>query len=123
MDKPAPMKVVVCGGRDYTNAPLLFHTLDQLHAEHRFTDIVQGGAAGADALARKWAMIHPEIKRHVCRADWRKFGLKAGPIRNARMIEWGPDLVIAFPGHSGTADMVKKARLFGIKVIEIVEVK
>jgi len=35
------------------------------------------------------------------------------------MLEWGPDLVIAFPGGRGTADMVRQARIAGVKVIEI----
>ncbi len=30
-----------------------------------------------------------------------------------------PDLVIAFPGGKGTADMVRKARAAGVEVIEV----
>jgi hypothetical protein len=33
--------------------------------------------------------------------------------------EGKPDLVIAFPGGRGTADMVKKARRAGVEVVEI----
>lgn len=129
------MKVVVCGGRDYRNGALMFVTLDKLHAEQRFTDLMQGGAPGADALAREWACTHPEIRRHVCRAAWHdlsypdavirtradgtRYDAKAGHRRNARMLVWRPDLVVSFPGGDGTADMVKQARAAGIKVIEI----
>jgi hypothetical protein len=36
------------------------------------------------------------------------------------MIDQGrPDLVVAFPGGRGTADMVRRARAAGISVIEI----
>jgi predicted Rossmann-fold nucleotide-binding protein len=35
------------------------------------------------------------------------------------MMEWKPDLVVAFPGGSGTADMVSRARGAGIEVIEV----
>ena len=59
-------------------------------------------------------------ERGVAEADWAKHGRKAGPIRNQRMIDEGrPDLVVAFPGGTGTADMVERARVAGIRVIEI----
>ena len=43
----------------------------------------------------------------------------AGPVRNARMLVEKPDLVIAFPGGPGTADMVRRARAAGVEVVEI----
>jgi len=52
-------------------------------------------------------------------ADW-KLGKKAGPLRNQRMIDEGrPDLVVAFPGGKGTADMVRRAEAAGVKVLKI----
>jgi hypothetical protein len=40
-------------------------------------------------------------------AEWERLGRKAGPIRNQRMLEEGkPDLVVAFPGGTGTAGMM-----------------
>jgi hypothetical protein len=43
-------------------------------------------------------------------ANWKVYGRAAGPIRNMKMLlEGKPDLVVAFPGGIGTADMVKKA--------------
>jgi hypothetical protein len=110
------MKVVVCGGRDYHNAALIWRTLDRLHKETPFTDLMQGGARGADKHAKEWAATNPEIKRWVCRAQWDRDGKAAGPIRNSKMVGWKPDLVIAFPGGKGTDDMVKKALLAGIRV-------
>ena len=50
-------------------------------------------------------------------ANWKKHGRAAGPIRNKQMLEEAkPDLVIAFPGGAGTANMVKQAREAGVKV-------
>lgn len=112
-------RLLVCGGRDYADAALLFDTLDVLHREYQFRDFIQGGARGADRLARQWACTHPEIVRWECKADWRRYGLAAGHIRNARMLEWLPDLVVAFPGGTGTADMVRQARAAGVEVIEL----
>ncbi len=52
-------------------------------------------------------------------AEWMKYGKAAGPIRNARMLAEGkPDLVVAFPGGRGTADMLRRVREAGIEVIE-----
>jgi len=51
------------------------------------------------------------------KADWGQFGTYGGPIRNSRMIHEGkPDLVIAFPGGSGTGNMVKQAEAVGLPV-------
>jgi len=129
-------RLLVCGGRTYSNAVMVYRTLDALHAEHHFTDFIQGGASGADALARDWAITHPEITRWECKATWRdlshpdavikvrasdgvRYDAKAGHRRNTRMLEWKPDIVVAFPGGDGTANMVDQARAANVEVIEI----
>lgn len=38
-------------------------------------------------------------------------------VRNRQMLEHEPDLVIAFPGGKGTADMIRVARKAGQKVV------
>jgi len=111
-------KLLVCGGRDFDDATLLFRLLDDLHCEHRFRELMQGGARGADALAKEWAMTHPDIKRFEIEANWKKYGAPAGPIRNQQILAWGPDLVVAFAGGKGTAGMVALARGAGVPVIE-----
>jgi hypothetical protein len=111
------MRVLVCGGRDFDNVPFIWSRMDRVYAEIKITHLIHGGAQGADTIAGDWARTKP-IERYVCRADWDKHGKAAGPIRNARMLEWQPDLVVAFPGGKGTADMVQRARQAGIKVIE-----
>ena len=50
----------------------------------------------------------------------KSYDANAGPRRNARMLAEGkPDLVVAFPGGRGTADMVSKARAAKVEVMEI----
>lgn len=128
-------RLLVCGGRDYFNAALVYRTLDELHRKHQFRDFIQGGAAGADRLAKDWAITHPEIVRWECKAAWTdlsqpdavirtradgvKYDAMAGHRRNKRMLDWKPDLVVAFPGGNGTTDMVKQARAARIEVIEV----
>lgn len=108
------MRVLVCGGRNYSgDVSKVLGALDP-----RPTVIIHGGASGADSLADRWAMIE-NIERERYYANW-KLGPKAGPIRNGTMLKEGkPDLVVAFPGGRGTADMVHQARLAGVQVIEV----
>lgn len=113
-------RVLVCGGRDYQDRDALFRTLDDLHAERPITAIIEGGADGADYLAAQWSAFRgiPEHRRFY--ADWAIHGRAAGPKRNARMIDEGkPDICVAAPGGSGTADMVRRAYEAGIEVIRV----
>lgn len=81
--------------------------------------IIHGGARGADSLAAYWA-AHSGVPFETYQADWKQHGRGAGPIRNKRMLSEGkPDLVVAFPGGSGTAHMVRIAREAGVKVMEV----
>lgn len=112
------MRVLVCGGRDFTNRAYVLLTLDKLHAQRPISDLIHGGASGADALAGEWAAHKRGIRRYISKPDWDRHGKAAGPIRNAHMLTWKPDLVVAFPGGKGTAHMVKIAREAGIEVIE-----
>jgi len=77
---------------------------------------MQGGARGVDQFASEWAKRNPEIVRYVCHALWDEHGKAAGPIRNARMLEWKPDLVVAFAGGAGTANMIAQAEKAGVRV-------
>jgi len=130
--------VLICGGRNYGRVPMgcppdqlaayqaraskeafiLFETLDQLHRERRFRKVIDGAAPGADRLAHYWA-TKKGLPTKRFRADWRLHGRAAGPIRNMKMLAEGqPDLVIAFPGGDGTADMIRQARAAGVEVLD-----
>lgn len=112
------MRVLVCGGCKFADMPFLFSVLDGLNAEHPFTLVIEGGARGADSLARLWAKAR-RVKLEEFPADWRRHGKMAGPLRNTQMLKEGkPDLVVAFPGGVGTFDMVDKALRAGVRVIE-----
>ncbi len=101
------MRVLVCGGREFRDRYLLHRALN-VHRDE-ISAIITGGAPGADSLAFDWAWENGfSVERFM--ADWKTHGRAAGPIRNQRMIDEGkPDLVIAFPGGRGTADMIRRA--------------
>jgi hypothetical protein len=124
------MRVLVCGGRDYSRAWVASWLARHLKEEVAFalrcsafsiSAVIHGGARGADQGAADYAKS-ADIKQVVFPADWELHGKAAGPIRNQRMIDEGkPDVVVAFPGGRGTADMVRRARAASIEVIEVKE--
>lgn len=79
--------------------------------------IIEGGATGADSAAADFAICnYCQIKEY--KADWKKHGKAAGPIRNKQMIQDGkPDLVVAFPGGEGTKNMIEQAQAANIAVM------
>lgn len=115
------MKVIVCGGRTYS-AQVVERWLDIAAASElggEITCVVHGGAAGADFGARLWAE-HSCVPSIQYPANWKKHGRAAGPKRNQQMLdEQKPDAVIAFPGGRGTADMVRRAHVAGVRVVEV----
>jgi hypothetical protein len=115
------LRVLVCGGRNFSHRAELFAELDRLHGEYGFTIVIAGGARGADAFAVEWAQARG-IATQVFAAEWGTFGRigRAGPLRNARMlVEGRPDLVVAFPGGHRTANMVKQAKAGGLWVLTV----
>lgn len=114
--------VLICGGRTFCDHILFNKTMDKIHKERGVTHVLQGGAKGADYFAHVWSAKRG-IRETVFNAEWKKYGKSAGPIRNRVMLDEGrPDLVVAFPGGTGTAHMVAYAWKKGIETI-VVELK
>jgi len=112
---PPRFRVLVCGGRHYPDRAAVFRRLDALAAEHTVLWIIEGGASGADRWAREWRhdRLHPGT---TYKAAW-ALGRGAGPQRNRRMLDHGrPDLVLAFPGGDGTANMIAQADAAGVPI-------
>jgi hypothetical protein len=78
------------------------------------TEVVEGGAPGFDAFAKKWAKYHGIPVKEFA-ADWDKHGRAAGPRRNEEMARYA-DALIAFHGGKGTDDMIRRARKHGLVV-------
>lgn len=125
------MRVLVCGGRENWDHEGVARELDARHAKYneacdlvldqmlpRFT-IITGGAPGIDSVALQWAMRN-KVRFELFQADWKTHGRAAGPMRNKSMlVEGKPNLVLAFKGGRGTADLVRQARTRGIEVVEV----
>jgi hypothetical protein len=116
------MKVLACGGRTFADRKTVDWALSAYlnKAEPYTLCIIEGGAPGADTLARQWAERNKCIVMEFP-ANWTYLGRSAGSKRNQAMLDWGqPDTVVAFPGGPGTADMVRRAKARKINVVEIV---
>ena len=112
------MRVLVCGGRDFNDVLTLGSWLGGIHKNNGpITLLIEGGARGADYMAKKFAEWQG-IPVKTFSADWNRHGRAAGLIRNKRMLDEGkPDLVVAFEGGRGTANMVEQAKAAGVRVL------
>lgn len=112
------MRVLVCDGRQYNDVAAVGEVLHTLFKEFKPEElvIIHGDATGADQLAKFFATSHG-ITQIPYPAMWKKYGKRAGPICNQQMFDEGmPDRVIAFPGDSGTEDMVNRAKGMNLPV-------
>ena len=103
------MRTAIIGSRNFTDWELMEKTLSQLN--FNITEIVSGGAKGADSLGEKYALTK-NIPTKIYLPDWEKFGKAAGMIRNADIIK-NSDFVIAFwdgisKGTKQSIDLSKK---------------
>lgn len=111
-------KVIVTGGRDFSDEEAVFATMDRINPDV----VIQGECpkGGADRLVKQWC----RLRRKPCigmEAWFDTMGKAAGPIRNGWMIKFNQPIagVVAFPGDRGTRDMVAQADAAGLKVHKV----
>lgn len=132
------MRIGVTGGRGYrqidrVERALVRYPLDAV--------LVHGAAPGADRLAALlWTGWGGKDEPHpadwsgpckrTCRPGHRKqrpdgsdYCPAAGVYRNQEMVHSGLNLLVAFPGGTGTADMIRRARAGGIRVEVVGDVR
>src|SRR4051812_40077289 len=89
------MRLLVCGGRHYSDVAFIWRSLDAVHAKRRIGQLMEGASddvtgpyIGADYWANQWALARgvPPLR---FRADWKGEGRAAGPLRNGKMISEG----------------------------------
>lgn len=130
------MIVVVVGGRNFGRVPsdlvdgvhraicraqlereMLSSELDTLHAERGITKVIRPGQIGASYFAGRWAQERG-VPEQVVSLDIKTHRRRASLICNSQMLEQRPDVVLAVQGGKGTDNMVRRARLAGIEVID-----
>ena len=115
------MRMLVCGGRDFQDHEMLNRVLDRWARSEIIDCVIEGNAQGVDRMAGLWARKRG-IENIKFTADWGQYGRSAGILRNQKMLDDGrPDIVIAFPGGRGTADMIRRARKAAIDVCQVLQ--
>jgi hypothetical protein len=113
------MKLVIFGSRNFQNLPLLTRIVEGTKSfqSNDITEVICGGAAGADTLGAIWAMQN-KIEIIWKYADWDQFGKSAGHIRNVEMRDIA-DLAIGFWDNKspGTSDMINLCLEKGIPLL------
>ncbi len=106
------MKVAIVGYRNFNDYKILKERIDELMIN--ITTIISGGCVGTDKLAERYAK-EKNIPTVIHYPDWSKFGLKAGILRNTKIVE-DAEYVIAFLSKEskGTYDTINKAKTKGI---------
>ena len=110
------MKIIIAGGRDYR-----FTTRDRTRLNHieGVTEVVSGGARGADTEGESWAAFHRiPVRRFL--PNWDRYGKRAGMLRNREMAEYA-DAVALFPGGKGTESMAHEAAVRGLRIYDFRE--
>ncbi|AVP41949.1 hypothetical protein SEA_JSQUARED_66 [Mycobacterium phage Jsquared] len=117
-------RVLITGSRVWKDRAAIWEALAvELRRSPNGLIVVHGGARGADDIADRWAWgmkqdgwnVLPELHR----ADWDRYGKRAGILRNIEMVKAGADVCLAFPlGVSrGTRHCMAAAEKAGILVI------
>lgn len=110
------MKLIIAGGRDFSNYDLLCEEVSKIIAGVPCIEIVSGGARGADLLGEHYAIDKGiPVKRFP--ADWEKYGKSAGFRRNAEMAKYADWCICFWDGKSkGTGHMINLAKEAGLNI-------
>lgn len=114
LPEPTPLRVLVCGDRNWTDAAKIMLVLKRIVLEAGATRrvvVVEGEARGADRLGAAAARaLGLEVDPFP--AKWDQYGRAAGPIRNQEMLDSGLEYAVAchadISTSKGTADMVRR---------------
>ena len=111
------MKLIIAGGRNFTDYKKLCQICDNILQDQTNIEIVSGAYyKGADKLGEQYAKERGcKIKQFP--ADWKRFGRAAGPKRNEQMANYADVLIAFWDGNSkGTKHMIELAKQARLKV-------
>ena len=118
--------VLITGSRDWTNREIIRSWIEKLK-DWGYDTLIEGECRGADIIAREEAqaagfkILTREGEKIGYPAQWDRYRLGAGPIRNTEMIYAGnPTLVVGFheniENSTGTLNMLKQADACKIEI-------
>jgi len=106
--------IAFTGGRDFEDKKT-FNRVLRIVDHPDFVVIVGCCPTGLDKMVRDFF----KEEAVVFEADWHKYGRAAGPLRNKAMLSFKPEILIAFPGGTGTEDCIRQAKKQKIPVLKV----
>lgn len=108
------MRVIIAGSRNITSYIFLKNVINYL--DWKIDVVLCGMAKGVDQLGHTYALSN-NIPIEKYPADWRRFGMSAGMIRNREMANKADALIALWNGYSrGTKNMIEEAHSRNLKV-------
>jgi hypothetical protein len=100
------MKCIIAGSRSITDYDTVKAAFNACPFKDKITEVVSGTAKGVDILGERLAFEY-DIKVSRFPADWKRFGKRAGRIRNEQMGDYADCVIAVWDGYStGTKHMV-----------------
>lgn len=113
------MKLAIVGSRDFNDFDLLEQKIKENYCLSEITEIISGGASGADTLAEDFADKY-KIKKTIFEAKWELYGKSAGMKRNILIIKNCTNVIAFWDGKSkGTENAINLALKNG-KTVKII---
>lgn len=108
------MVIAISGSRSINNKDLLKSVIN--NSNFPISELVFGDAKGVDAMAKEFA-VENKIPYKVFIPDWKKYGRKAGILRNIDMINHSDALIALWDGKSrGTKHAIDYAKKLSLLV-------
>lgn len=115
------MKLAIVGSRSFSDYEKLKTEVDffSVIKDLEITEIVSGGAKGADTLAEQYAKDH-DLLLKVFPANWDLHGKSAGYIRNLDIVHYADAIIAFWDGQSrGTLHTINLSKQYK-KILHIV---
>lgn len=112
------MKCIIAGTRHVTSMRIVEQAIRESGFEDQITEVVCGGTRGVDALGERWAKARGIPVRYF-KANWSRYGLVGGPIRNEQMAHYADALILVWDGYSkGSKNMLTIAQKNGLVICQ-----